>query len=297
MNGAESVGEFGRKRTGELLERLESESVRMLAWGDADSVHDLRVSVRRFDQALRTFGGLFAPSASKPIRKELKSLMRLASGVRDRDIALEFLDERRETMPVPEDLRAGPAEERTELAGELIDVLQRWRKAELTAMWKAKLLQSAGRADGAGSDRCASDVSPALLTRLAQKYFKAGRESVSRAPTEQGHRQMHRLRLKTKRFRYTLELFRPVYGEDFEARLKRLQELQRHLGKMSDALAIRRLVKRDAALAKELKLKADEELSGFRDYWRNDFDAAGEQQIWEKILGEVIQPEQNVKMV
>ncbi|MGH9614693.1 MAG: CHAD domain-containing protein [Bryobacteraceae bacterium] len=294
MNGAESIGEFGRTRARELLERLERETVRTLAWGDADSVHDLRVSVRRFDQALRTFGEFFATGASKPIRKELKALMRLASGVRDRDIALEFLDERQETVAVPEYLRAGPAEERTELAGELIDVLQRWRKVELTAAWRVRLLQSAGRAGGAGSDRRALDVAPALLGRLAQKYFKAGRESVSRAAS---HRQMHRFRLKTKRFRYTLELFRPVYGEEFEARLKRLQELQKHLGKMSDAFAIRRLVRRDAALAEELKLKGNEELTGFREYWHNDFDSAGEQQTWEKILSEVVQPEQNVKMV
>ena len=63
-----------------------------------------------------------------------------------------------------------------------------------------------------------------VLPKLAKKYFQAGRDAVSekRPPDE-----LHAFRLETKRFRYTLELFRPVYGPQLKRYLKALHGVAR----------------------------------------------------------------------
>jgi CHAD domain-containing protein len=58
---------------------------------DEDTVHDLRVSIRRLRECLRTFEELYPPAARKEIRKELKELMKTAERVRSADIAVNLL--------------------------------------------------------------------------------------------------------------------------------------------------------------------------------------------------------------
>src|SRR5579884_2208612 len=49
----------------------------------------------------------------------------------------------------------------------------------------------------------------AHLPTLLREYFQAGRELVAARPAPAD---LHAFRLRTKRLRYTLELFAPVYG-------------------------------------------------------------------------------------
>jgi len=47
------------------------------------------------------------------------------------------------------------------------------------------------------------------LPMASQRYFRAGRETLGSETTPA---ELHAFRLRTKRFRYSLELFRPIYG-------------------------------------------------------------------------------------
>jgi CHAD domain-containing protein len=58
---------------------------------DEDTIHDLRVSIRRLRECLRTFEQLYPPAARKEIRKELKGLMKSAERLRSADIAVDLL--------------------------------------------------------------------------------------------------------------------------------------------------------------------------------------------------------------
>jgi CHAD domain-containing protein len=58
---------------------------------DADAIHDLRVSIRRLRECLRTFAAVYPPGPHKKIRKTLRKLMKGAEKVRSADIALELL--------------------------------------------------------------------------------------------------------------------------------------------------------------------------------------------------------------
>src|SRR5271154_7497990 len=88
-----------------------------------------------------------------------------------------------------------------------------------------------------------------VLPKMARKYFEAGRKAIEgkRPPDE-----LHGFRLETKRFRYTLELFRPLYGPQMDRYLKALRELQGALGKVSDYQAIQRVLSDDDELSRHL---------------------------------------------
>jgi CHAD domain-containing protein len=125
-----------------------------------------------------------------------------------------------------------------------------------------------------------ADNAREVLPKLARKYFEAGRDAVSekRPPDE-----LHGFRLETKRFRYTLELFRPVYGPQLDRYLKALHELQGALGKVSDYQAIQRVVRGDRALQDHIRHTLKRKVKDLRHEWRA-FDSEGELKRWRTYL-------------
>ena len=128
--------------------------------------------------------------------------------------------------------------------------------------------------------KSAAENARAVLPKMARKYFEAGREAIEgKRPPEE----LHKFRLKTKRFRYTMELFRPLYGPSMDRYLKALRQLQSALGKVSDYQAIQRVLVND----RELKNKIDEALKGklrdLRRSWRA-FDSDGQLRRWRTYL-------------
>jgi CHAD domain-containing protein len=123
------------------------------------------------------------------------------------------------------------------------------------------------------------------LPRLVSAYFSRVRETLANHPTP---RKLHRLRLASKRLRYTLELFRPCYPAAFEERLDTLRKLQDHLGEVNDAVASAKLLgaslKRQPKLRKFLDDRAAHEAAGFARYWKETFDAPGREAWWTDFL-------------
>lgn len=119
-----------------------------------------------------------------------------------------------------------------------------------------------------------------VLPKMARKYFRAGRAVIGgkRPPDE-----LHRFRLETKRLRYTLELFRPVYGPQLDRYLNALRGLQGALGKVSDYQAIGRVVEGDPALEAQIRRSLKRKVKDLRNEWQG-FDAEGELKRWRTYL-------------
>jgi CHAD domain-containing protein len=119
-----------------------------------------------------------------------------------------------------------------------------------------------------------------VLPKMARKYFEAGRKAIEgKRPPEE----LHRFRLETKRFRYTVELFRPLYGPNLDRYLKALRELQGALGKVSDYQAIQRVLSSDAELQKQIEHALKGKLKDLRHSWRA-FDSDGQLKRWRTYL-------------
>lgn len=127
------------------------------------------------------------------------------------------------------------------------------------------------------------------LPALVSHFFAAGRKTISRhTPLAE----LHAFRLEAKRFRYTLELFRPVFGPGLGRRIAELRRMQTLLGDINDCVITRQLVLNAAgrriAEARQvldmLESRIDRKLGELDSFWRSSFDAPGEEQRWARYL-------------
>jgi len=127
-----------------------------------------------------------------------------------------------------------------------------------------------------------------ILPRLAREFFALGR--VANRPNS-APVQLHAFRLAAKRFRYTLELFEPMYGPMLAQRLEQVRKIQGLLGERQDCVVLaERLGKHAAQAGPEraglAKLSAEGRTleEKFRRFWRETFDAAGSETLWVRYL-------------
>jgi CHAD domain-containing protein len=78
-----------------------------------------------------------------------------------------------------------------------------------------------------------------VLPELAGSFFAAGRKIVKHKSKP---KDLHRFRLLAKRFRYTLELFEPLFGPGLDRRLALLRKIQQFLGDISDCGSTSKLI-------------------------------------------------------
>ncbi len=128
------------------------------------------------------------------------------------------------------------------------------------------------------ASKSASENASLKLPKVGRAYFEAGRKLFEETPSAPA---LHGFRLDTKRFRYTLELFRPCYGPGLDRRLGLLRGVQDHLGEISDCAATAELLgpsqKRIAAF---LERRRAAKTRALREYWQRTFDAAGQERWW-----------------
>jgi CHAD domain-containing protein len=126
------------------------------------------------------------------------------------------------------------------------------------------------------------------LSRMLADYFAEVRAALARKASPAS---LHKIRLASKKVRYTLELFAPCYGADFAARMQALKDVQTALGEVNDAVAAERLIgdsmprsERRKALRAFLKNRAAEKSEEFRVHWMERFDAEGCERRWREVL-------------
>lgn len=128
-----NLREYAGERTNELLARLGREVANVSQRTDAEAIHDLRVSIRRYTQALRALRSMYARSDVKRIRRRLRSMMDLAAEIRNRDIVLELMDKAKISPESP--IYQHMAEERDIARGDLVLLARQWKRRNVTANW------------------------------------------------------------------------------------------------------------------------------------------------------------------
>ncbi len=129
--------DYATGQVADLLRRMAFQANRACVLKHADSVHDLRVSIRRLAQCLRAFGQFLPQGRVRKIRQRLKQMLDLASQVRNRDIALGLL--RRVELPPESSFLKTLAAERTEAEQALVAELTLWEKKGVQTKWRSRL--------------------------------------------------------------------------------------------------------------------------------------------------------------
>lgn len=268
---------YAIRRAEALLERLIRQMRRAARQGDADSIHDLRVAIRRFTQCTRVFAEFLAPGKTRKIRRRLKRLMALAADVRDRDIALELLLATRVAgkAELARTLRAERGEAWQALLEGIRKTSRRWRPQLAPAKKPARLWEE---------KRPVAENARAHLPTLLREYFQAGRELVAARPAPAD---LHAFRLRTKRLRYTLELFAPVYGARLDPRLRELQQIQQLLGEINDCAATERRLPQIQGFLEKL---AARRTAAFERRWKR-FSTERNLRSWESELKKIAPPQ------
>lgn len=134
----------------------------------------------------------------------------------------------------------------------------------------------------------AGDNAKRELPRLMADYYAEVRKALKKKPSP-AH--LHIIRLASKKVRYTLELFKPCYGAEFDKRMAALKDVQTSLGEVNDAVSAIRVIgdvmpqsARRKALRAYLKKRAAEKAEEFRIHWTEQFDAEGEESRWIEFL-------------
>jgi CHAD domain-containing protein len=132
------------------------------------------------------------------------------------------------------------------------------------------------------------------LPKLARAYFAEVRKVLSENPKPA---ELHRLRLASKHFRYTLELFRPCYAAGLEQRLALLKQVQDVLGECNDAVSAQPVIGRllrgspeKPETLRKMQSLAEAKAKTFRDYWTKEFDAPGKEEWWAGYLARGARP-------
>jgi CHAD domain-containing protein len=203
--------------------------------GDPLALHQMRIALTRLRTAITFFSPMVVDDQRIPIRHELKWLSTHLGTVRDLDVVIERLGNRRKA-----DASRSPTLEREARAGHqlLARVLQsdRYRRlAKDTSAWVEHGSWSTAEGKRATQARaCAiGDYSARKLTRWQRRLLER-----SRKLSEMGTEKRHRLRLRNKRLAYSVEFFEELFaGKDSsrqEVALKHLRNAQRSLGQLND---------------------------------------------------------------
>ncbi len=223
-----------RRHLGVLLEREPGTRL----GEDPEELHDMRVATRRLRAALDLFAPVL-PARADVLRSELGWLAGVLGTVRDLDVQLGRMDEM-DVWVADGDQRDGPSP-LDELRQVLLEEWSTQRTDMLAALesprWERLAAGLVSMARQGPSRRQPSARQPAALAvpELVAARHLAVTKAARRAKRTGIPADFHRLRIRGKRLRYSLEFTSAVYGARTDRFVKRLAVLQDMLGSMQDA--------------------------------------------------------------
>jgi CHAD domain-containing protein len=257
---------FGRRQANRLLADLRRKLARTAESARPTAVHDLRVSIRRFTQVLAVFKAAFPAHQRKKIRRKLKQLMDPAGEVRNCDIAailIPKLDPKSAPQLHPRIQRDRKTAER-----KLTQSLRRLMDRDLGAKWRVELEINRTAAKNGSGQRAFPQAAQHTVRKMATKFLTLGKKAASQETSPQ---EVHRFRIASKKFRYTLELVEPFYGGALNPWLERVKEVQSVLGDANDCETVRRMASdwnAGEGLIAKLEKRQNRKMKKFRREWR-----------------------------
>jgi CHAD domain-containing protein len=260
---------FAGQNATRLLGRLAFQMNATMKAPDSGSVHDLRVSIRRFTQTLGIFKSCFPGKETRKIRRRTKKLMTLAGTVRNFDIALKLLSKSR--IEEAASLRPKLESQRKESGRVLTGALKRRIERKSSLKWRTALEAALAGGNSADSRIAVEATERRILPRMAADFVERG-NAASQAKTSP--EKLHAFRIASKKFRYTLELFAPLHGAALNSWLESVKGIQTLLGDINDCVTVARLLAdyKDAGeVAGWLKKRQRRRVEQFSRHWLEEF--------------------------
>jgi CHAD domain-containing protein len=195
---------------------------------DAETVHKLRVALRRLRALWWAFAPLMESDQSKLDREEFKRLAEAAGDIRDWDVLGQLLSSDGKFRTRIGSIAPAITEQR-QLA--LESSRATLKNADIATLMRTALLGTLHQLEGRGDD---------LITEFAEARVRKA-EKALKARIKQAHRRkrpdyeaLHAVRIAGKKLRYLLEFFAPILKGRHEKAIKRLTTIQTRLGNLND---------------------------------------------------------------
>jgi triphosphatase len=237
MDASTRAGEFAAAALGRLVGDWEAEEPLARLGESPEALHALRVTGRRMATVLDLFSPYLPASLGKKGLAKLKRLLDALGAVRDVDIRLEAANRFRGRLAESDARALEPLlrhleSERGAARARMLRALD----AKPTRRWLETLPGQLAaipppRASTSPRNAAALDVVPELIRSRYRKLRKCAR----RLNPESSLGEYHKVRVRTKKLRYALEVLAPTYGKPAEEMLSALHKLQNKLGTQHDS--------------------------------------------------------------
>ncbi|MDM8532930.1 CHAD domain-containing protein [Anaerolineales bacterium HSG25] len=239
LDPTDTLAEGGRKILKFHFKRMLDNEAGTRLGEDTESLHDMRVATRRMRAAFELFGDSYIKANVKPLQKGLKATAQMLGAVRDLDVFMEKLTAYQQTLDEAEQGELLPLIEycqqrREQARAEMLAYLEHKSYAKFKKAFK-KFVNTPGK--GAKAVLTNQPVPYQLrhvVSSLIYQRYEAVRAYDPLLHTPSIER-LHELRISFKGFRYGLEYFRELLGNDGESVIKQLKLIQDHLGDLNDA--------------------------------------------------------------
>lgn len=203
---------------------------------EIESLHQMRVAVRRLRAVLRTARPILLPAWGSSLDQELDWLSEVLGTARDLDVQIAYFMEESTGLEARD----------RKLLEPFISYLRSQRDAAqqviLSELTSARYLELIRRLQQAVQEPSVIE-SPLTVRHLAGQAFKKLRKAIRSLRTSPSDSALHKTRIKTKRARYAAELARVSAGKPATRFIKSARAVQNLLGIHQDAIQAERHVR------------------------------------------------------
>ena len=241
MDASISTGDFAAGTLQRLLLEWQANEPGARLGESPEPLHKLRVAGRRMDTVLNLFRA-FLPAGLARSRPTLKSLVDALGDVRDVDVRIEAVSTFRSKLPENERPAIDPLlqhleAERGRTRATMLRALDSKRGRDWLDTLPGQLARTASPKSSAPSRNTAALTA---VPELIRKRYKKLRKFARRLTPESPIAEFHKVRVRTKKLRYALEVVAPTYAKPAEEMLGMLHKLQSKLGTQHDSDVVAR---------------------------------------------------------
>ncbi|MBN1465989.1 CHAD domain-containing protein [candidate division KSB1 bacterium] len=213
---------------------------------DTEFLHDFRVALRRTRTALDQLECVLPQSEAVHFKAEFKSLQRATNRLRDLDVHLLNRSAYEEALPTS--LRSGLVRFFQALSKSRHQEFDRVRRLFDSAEFDALMEQWAIFLCADWQRQESLTLQNAPIKALSDQLLNDGLSEIlieaAKITTDTPGKQIHKIRIRCKNFRYTCEFFHSLYPDEMKKVISQFKELQDYLGRLHDlSIQQKRIIK------------------------------------------------------
>ncbi|MCY3780837.1 MAG: CHAD domain-containing protein [Chloroflexi bacterium] len=248
------VAEAGRKVFAGQIRRMQRQEAGSRTGEDIESVHRMRVAIRRMRSLLKLLPDFYRVGTVSKIEGGLREIARALGRIRDLDVLILDLENFSATQP-------------PEQQAQILSVIDRLdqrrdnRRKRLNALFDSKgyarflrQLSRFGKTPGRGARRIKRRRAPHQLRHVLPLLLHQRMARVKAYDTvlpSSDINDLHELRVEFKQLRYAVEFFEPVLGSSAGRFLRSVKAMQDFLGRIQDISVFMEAVSRLKRLTPE----------------------------------------------